>query len=86
MYDPLTFFYNRRLTGAGANEKGGESVKFHSIPDPQPDEITLRVGDQTPEGRKIMVDLGDRMFKETTARSMPSRTRMACQPKPGPRS
>ena len=64
MYDPLTFFYNRRLTGAAANEKGGESVKFQSIPYPKPDEITLRVGDQTPEGRKIMVDLGNRMFKE----------------------
>ncbi len=64
MYDPLTFFYNRRLTGAGANEKGGESVKFQSIPYPKPDDITLRVGDQTPEGRKIMVDLGNRMFKE----------------------
>ncbi len=64
MYDPLTFFYNRRLTGAGANEKGGESVKFHSIPYPKADDITLRVGDQTPEGRKIMVDLGNRLFKE----------------------
>ena len=64
MYDPLTFFYNRRLTGAGANETGGESVKFQSIPYPKPDDITLRVGDQTPEGRKIMVDLGNRMFKE----------------------
>ena len=63
MYDPLTFFYNRRLTGAAANEKGGESVKFQSIPYPKPDEITLRVGDQTPEGRKIMLDLGNRMFK-----------------------
>ena len=64
MYDPLTFFYNRRLTGAGIGEKGGESLKFQSIPYPKPDEITLRVGEQTDEGRKIMVELGNRLFKD----------------------
>ena len=63
MYDPLTFFYNRRLTGAAADEKGGESVKFQGIPYPKPDEITLRVGDKTNEGRKIMLELGNRLFK-----------------------
>jgi hypothetical protein len=64
MYDPLTFFYNRRLTGAAAGEKGGESLKFQGIPYPKPDEITMRVGEQTPEGRKIMLEMGNRLFKD----------------------
>ncbi len=63
MYDPLTFFYNRRLTGAGLGEKGGENIKFQGIPYPKPDDIVLRVGGQTPEGRKIMLELGNRVFK-----------------------
>ena len=64
MYDPLTFFYNRRLAGAALDEKGGESVKFQSIPYPKPDEITLRVGEKTDGGRKIMLDLGSLLFKD----------------------
>lgn len=64
MYDPLTFFYNRRLTGAAFDEKGGAAVKFQGIPYPKPDDITLRVGDKTPEGRKIMLEMGSRLFKD----------------------
>lgn len=64
MYDPLTFFYNRRLTGAAVGEKGGESVKFQGIPYPKPDEITMRVGEQTEEGRTIMLEMGNRLFKD----------------------
>ena len=63
MYDPLTFFYNRRLTGKSLGEKGGESVEFQGIPYPKPDNIVLRVGDKTPQGRKIMLELGNRIFK-----------------------
>jgi hypothetical protein len=64
MYDPLTFFYNRRLTGAALGEKGGENLKFQGIPYPKPDQITLRMGEKTAEGRKIMVDLGNRLYKD----------------------
>lgn len=63
MYDPLTFFYNRRLTGKPLGEKGGETLKLQGIPYPKPDEITLRVGDKTDGGRKIMLEMGDRIFK-----------------------
>jgi hypothetical protein len=63
MYDPLTFFYNRRLKGSSLGEKGGESLKFQGIPYPKPDEITLRVGDKTSEGRKIMIEMGSRIYK-----------------------
>ena len=63
MYDPLTFFYNRRLAGKPLGSKGGETLKFQGIPYPEPDEIVLRVGNQTPQGRKIMLELGNRVFK-----------------------
>jgi len=63
MYDPLTFFYNRRLTGKPLGSKGGETLKFQGIPYPEPDEIVLRVGDKSPQGRKIMLELGNRIFK-----------------------
>lgn len=63
MYDPLTFFYNRRLTGKPLGSKGGETMKFQGIPYPEPDEIVLRVGTKTPQGRKIMLELGNRVFK-----------------------
>lgn len=63
MYDPLTFFYNRRLTGNPLGAKGGETMKFQGIPYPKPEEIVLRVGTKTPEGRKIMLEMGDPVFK-----------------------
>jgi hypothetical protein len=63
MYDPLTFFYNRRLTGNSLGEKGGENLKFQGIPYPKPDDIIMRVGDKTSEGRKIMLEMGNRIYK-----------------------
>jgi hypothetical protein len=64
MYDPLTFFYNRRLKGQSLGEKGGENMKFQGIPYPKPDPITLRVGEKTNEGRKIMIEMGSRIYKD----------------------
>jgi hypothetical protein len=64
MYDPLTFFYNRRLTGAPLGEKPGENLKFQGIPYPKPEEMTLRVGEKTADGRKIMLEMGNRIFKD----------------------
>jgi hypothetical protein len=63
MYDPLTFFYNRRLTGKPLGDKGGENLKLQGIPYPKPDPIVLRVGGKTPQGRKIMLEMGNRVFK-----------------------
>jgi hypothetical protein len=51
------------LTGKSLGEKRGENVKFQGIPYPKPDEIVLRVGDHTPQGLKIMLELGNRIFK-----------------------
>jgi hypothetical protein len=64
MYDPLTFFYNRRIKGQSLGEKGGENLRFQGIPYPKPDAITLRVGDKTSEGRKIMIEMGNRIYKD----------------------
>jgi hypothetical protein len=63
LYDPLTFFYNSRLTGNPLGGKGGDTLKFQGIPYPKPEEILLRIGGNTPKGRKIMLDLGNRLFK-----------------------
>ncbi|MFZ2088289.1 MAG: DUF3108 domain-containing protein [Desulfobaccales bacterium] len=64
MYDPLTFFYNRRLTGQPWGEKAGETLKFQGIPYPKPDEMTLRVGEKNTDGRKIMLELENRVFRD----------------------
>lgn len=63
MYDPLTFFYNSRLTGIPLGGKGGETVKFQGIPYPKPEEILMRVGSNTPQGRKIMLEMESIVFK-----------------------
>jgi hypothetical protein len=64
MYDPLTFFYNRRIKGQSLGEKGGENLRFQGIPYPKPDPITMRVVDKTSEGRKIMIEMGSRIYKD----------------------
>jgi hypothetical protein len=56
IYDPLSAFYNFRL-GAMGPPKEGETLKAAAIPYPQPEEITVRIGPQTREGRKVMVSI-----------------------------
>lgn len=63
MYDPLTMFYNRRLTGKPLG-KGGETVKYKGIPYPKPDRMVLRIGPLTPQGRKVMAEIENRIFKD----------------------
>lgn len=60
--DPLSFFYNRRLTGEPVGQKG-ECLKLKGIPYPKPEEIVLRVGEQAPEGLKVMVEIENRVFE-----------------------
>jgi hypothetical protein len=64
MYDPLTFFYNRRLAGKPLGAEGGANVKFQGIPYPKQDQITMRVGEKTSQGRKIMLEMGNRINKD----------------------
>ncbi|MDI6852146.1 MAG: DUF3108 domain-containing protein [Deltaproteobacteria bacterium] len=62
MYDPLSFYYNQRLQGMSFG-KQGETLKFQGIPYPKPEDIVLRIGPDTPQGRKIMVTLDNRVFE-----------------------
>lgn len=62
MYDALTFYYNQRLVGMSFG-KQGETLKFQGIPYPKPEDIVLRIGADSPEGRKIMVTLDNRIFE-----------------------
>jgi hypothetical protein len=61
IYDPLSAFYNFRL-GAMGPPKEGETLKAAGIPYPQPEEITVRIGSQGQEGRKVMVSIINRVF------------------------
>lgn len=63
MYDALTFYYNQRLQGMSF-AKQGETLKFQGIPYPKPEDIILRIGPDTPQGRKIMVTLDNRIFEK----------------------
>lgn len=62
MYDALSFYYNQRLVGMNFG-KQGETLKFQGIPYPKPEDIVLRIGADSPEGRKIMVTLDNRIFE-----------------------
>jgi hypothetical protein len=62
IYDPLSAFYNCRLQLLGPI-KEGETLKLAGIPYPQPEEIVIRIGPMTPEGRKVMVTIVNRAFE-----------------------
>ncbi len=61
IYDPLSAFYNFRL-GAMGQPKEGETLKARGIPYPHPEEIAVRIGPQSQEGRKVMVSIINRAF------------------------
>jgi len=56
VYDPLTLFYNLRL-GAFGPLTGGKTLKVALVPAPEPRELVLRLGPETPQGQKIMVEV-----------------------------
>ena len=62
MYDALSFFYSQRLNGMNFG-KQGETLTFQGIPYPKPEDIVLRIGEDSPQGRKIMVTLDNRIFE-----------------------
>jgi hypothetical protein len=63
IYDPLSAFYNFRL-GAMGPPREGETLKAAGIPYPHPEEITVRIGPQDREGRKVMVSIINRVFDD----------------------
>ena len=62
MYDFLSFYYNQRLMGLSFDQQG-QNLKFSGIPYPKPEDIILSIGPETPQGRKIMVTLNNRIFE-----------------------
>lgn len=62
IYDPLTAFYNCRL-GLMGPIREGETYRVASIPYPRPDEIEVRIGPESAEGRQIMIGLNNKAFQ-----------------------
>jgi hypothetical protein len=62
MYDALSFYYNQRLKGMDFGKRG-ETLTFQGIPYPKPEHIVLRIGEDSPQGRKIMITLDNRIFE-----------------------
>jgi hypothetical protein len=54
VYDPLTLFYNLRLGAIGPVEPG-RTLKVALAPNPEPRDMILNIGPDTPQGRKVMV-------------------------------
>ncbi len=60
--DPLSAFYNCRLGLLGPIREG-ETFIVAGIPYPQPEEIEVRIGAETAEGRKIMIAINNKAFE-----------------------
>jgi hypothetical protein len=59
--DPLSAFYNCRLGLLGPVQEGA-TFKVTGIPYPKPEEIEVRIGPETQEGRKIMISINNKAF------------------------
>lgn len=60
--DPLSAFYNCRL-GLLGPLRDGETFKVEGIPYPKPEEIEVRIGPETAEGRKTMIAITNKAFE-----------------------
>ncbi|MEW6657559.1 MAG: DUF3108 domain-containing protein [Thermodesulfobacteriota bacterium] len=56
VYDPFTLFYNSRL-GAMGPLAPGQILKVATIPNPEPREMVINLGPQTPQGWKVMLSV-----------------------------
>ena len=65
IYDPLTAFYNCRLGFLGP-VRGGQVFKLRGIPYPKPEEIEVRIGEETGQGFKTMISFFDQARKKST--------------------
>ncbi|MFI5329764.1 MAG: DUF3108 domain-containing protein [Desulfobaccales bacterium] len=64
LYDLLSLFYNLRL-GAMGPLTGGQTLRVALIPTQGPQEMILRIGPETYEGRKIMIEVLSKEEVET---------------------
>lgn len=60
--DPLSAFYNCRLGLLGPLQDG-QTFRVNGIPYPKPEEIEVRIGPKTAEGRKTMIAINNSAFK-----------------------
>jgi hypothetical protein len=56
VYDPLSLFYNLRL-GAFGPLLAGQTLKVAVVPTPEPREMIIRIGAETDQGRKVMLEV-----------------------------
>ncbi len=63
IYDPLSAFYNCRL-GLLGPIRDGQVFKLRGIPYPKPEEVEVRIGPETAEGRKTMITLAGQAHKK----------------------
>lgn len=62
--DPLSAFFNCRF-GLLGPIRDGETIRVPGIPYPKPEEIEVRIGPETPEGRKAMVSIVNPVFNDS---------------------
>ncbi len=62
IYDPLSGFYNCRLEVFGP-VKEGAVYKVTGIPYPKPSQIEVKIGEQTPQGRKATITIANQIFR-----------------------
>jgi hypothetical protein len=55
VYDLLTLFYNVRLGVLGPTP-GGSTLRVAVLPTPEPQELVFRIGSETGQGRKVMLN------------------------------
>jgi len=55
VYDLLSLFYNVRL-GALGPVSGGATLRVAILPTPEPQELVFRIGPETDQGRKVMLN------------------------------
>jgi hypothetical protein len=66
IYDPLSGFYNCRLGLLGPIHDG-QVFKLQGIPYPKPENIEVRIGQETAQGRKTMISIANASYKQNPA-------------------
>jgi len=62
VYDPLSAFYNCRLGILGPTREG-ETSTIQGIPYPHPETMEVRLGEEGPDGRQVMLSLINSVFQ-----------------------
>jgi hypothetical protein len=62
VFDPLSAFYNCRL-GVMGQVREGTTFRVQGIPYPRPEQVVVRIGPETAEGRKAMISLGNQVTR-----------------------